>query len=96
MRALLLSVLLLIASTGSAQTASFPVVSWLNDATHEAAGARMIAVMQARGLHPVVTCSAGCTLSVPSSEYATAISAANEVIAREHLDVTVLGALPSS
>lgn len=77
-------------------TAFYPAASWLNDAAHEPVGDRVIDAMTAAGLHPVVTCSAGCTLSVPSPEYATALSIASRLATHEHLDITVLGAVGTS
>lgn len=76
--------------------ATYPAVSWQNDAAHEHVGRRVIDAMRAAGLHPVVTCSAGCTVSVPSPEYASALNVANQLVRVEHLDLTVLGALPTS
>ena len=92
---LLALALVSITATVSAQ-ASYPVVPWTADAAHRAAGDRVVAVMESRGLHPVVTCSAGCTLSVPTAEYGTALSIASELVAREHLDIRLEGALPTS
>lgn len=80
----------------SAQASYLPVATWLNDAAHEDDGARVIAALHAGGLAAVATCSAGCTLSVPSGDYAAAIRIAAEVVAREHLDVRVIASLPSS
>lgn len=97
MRVLLVSFLVLVVSaSAAAQTSYLPLASWLNDAAHQRDGDRVVAVLHAAGIEGVATCSAGCTLSVSSSDYARAIALAEAAIAREHLDVTMLAALPSS
>lgn len=84
------------ALAASAQSSYLPVATWLNDAAHEDDGQRLIAAMHAGGVAAVTTCSAGCTLSVPSAEFGAAIRIADDVVAREHLDVRVVASLPSS
>lgn len=91
MRALVLSIgLLALLNSACAQSSaqsSVPVAVWANDAAHEAASARLIELLRAQ--HPVVTCSAGCTLSVDAHLSAEARTIIGEAIAREHLDVSV-------
>lgn len=71
-------------------TATYPAATWLNDAAHESVGRRVIDAMRAAGLHPAVTCTVGCTVSVPGAEYATALGIARQLVSHEHLDIAVV------
>jgi hypothetical protein len=90
MRALVLAFLLSLPLVTAAQPPYAPVVSWLDDAAHQRAADRVLAVMQSRGLHPVATCSLGCALSVPSPELAAALTIAQDLITRERLDIELV------
>lgn len=90
MRPLLLALVLSLPLPAAAQPSPVPVATWLNDAAHAPAGDRLLSVMRSRGLHPVATCSAGCTLSVPTDEWSAAWSIAQELVTREHLAVDLI------
>ena len=84
------------ATVASAQSRYLPLATWLNDAAHTRDGNRLFAALHAAHIEAVATCSAGCTLSVPSADYAAAISVADDVVLREHLDVSIVASLPTS
>lgn len=66
------------------------VATYLNDPAHEAQAARARAVLDAHGIHSVTTCSAGCTMSVSSPEWAEALRLLRGLVASEHLDLAVV------
>jgi hypothetical protein len=80
------------AMPASAQTAGrsggwLPLATYLNDAAHESQAGRVRTALEARGIHSVTTCSAGCTMSVDVSRWTEARTILRDVITREHLDI---------
>lgn len=96
MRALVSFVLLLALPLIASAQSYVAVALWANDAAHAPVSARLTQLLHARQIEAVVTCSAGCTLSVDAPRFAEARAIIGEAITREHLDVRFMPTSPPS